>query len=188
MVEEPTPPPPITPGVARALSPLLRRIAAKGPGGEPGTNTYLVGIDEIVIVDPGPEDADHLDVVCGCGGDRIRWIVMTEVSPETTAGALAMKERTGAELLAPPGFDGADRVLGDGEKIDATEFRIHTMAVPGENRFVFVIEQERTMLSGRHLDESVPEDLPARVRTFRLKAIAPGEGQYIDNAKAFLNR
>ena len=62
------------------------------------------------------------------------------------------------------------------------------MAVPGEDNFVFVIEQERTMLSGRHLDESIPEDLPGRLRTFRLKAIAPGEGQYIDDAKAFLNR
>ncbi len=187
MVEEPTPPPPITPGVARALSPLLRRIASKGPGGEPGTNTYLVGIDEIVIVDPGPEDAAHIDVVCGCGGDRIRWIVMTEVTPETTDAALAMKERTGAELLAPAGFDGADRILGDGEKIDATEFRVHTLAV-GEDKFVFVVEQERTMLSGRHLDDSVPEDLPARVKTFRLKAVAPGHGQYIDDAKAFLAR
>ena len=187
-IEEPTPPPPITPGVARALSPLVRRIANVGADGEPGLNTYLIGIDEIVIVDPGPGAADHLDVVCGCGGDRIRWIVMTDTSDDYAAGALKLKELTGAELLAPAGFAGADEVIGDGYKIDATEFRIHTMAVPGEDNFVFVIEQERTMLSGRHLDDSIPEDLPGRLRTFRLKAIAPGEGQYIDDAKAFLNR
>ena len=71
ITEEPVPLPPITPGVARALSPLVRRIAAAGDGDEPGLNTYLVGIDEIVIVDPGPMDDQHLEVLCGCGGDRI---------------------------------------------------------------------------------------------------------------------
>ena len=43
----------------------------------PGTNTYLVGIDEIVVIDPGPDDPAHLDAIAGCGGDRIRWIVCT---------------------------------------------------------------------------------------------------------------
>ena len=42
------------------------------------------------------------------------------------------------------------------------------------------------MLSGDHLDESIPDDLPARVKSFRLKSIAPGHGQYIEDAKAFL--
>ena len=50
---------PIVPGVASALSPLVRRIVANNPGlmTGPGTNTYLVGIDEIVVIDPGPDDA-----------------------------------------------------------------------------------------------------------------------------------
>ncbi len=187
-IEEPTPPPPITPGVARALSPLVRRIANKGEDGdEPGLNTYLIGIDEIVIVDPGPGDADHLDVVCGCGGDRIRWIIMTDTTPAYAAGALKLKELTGAELVAPPGFDGADDTMGDGYKIDATEFRVTAMALDGEaGKYVYILEQERSMLSGDHLDESIPADLPARVKSFRLKSIAPGHGQYIEDAKAFL--
>lgn len=186
-IEEPTPPPPITPGVARALSPLLRRIANRGEGDEPGLNTYLIGIDEIVIVDPGPGDTDHLDVVCGCGGDRIRWIVCTDTRPEYAAGALRMKEMTGAELIAPAGFDGADDVLGDGYKIDATEFRVIAMAMDGgAGQYAYILEQERTMLPGDLLDAGIPEDLPQRVKSYRLKAIAPGHGQYIEDAKAFL--
>ncbi len=187
-VEEPTPPPPITPGVARALSPLVRRIANKGENeDEPGLNTYLIGIDEIVIVDPGPGDADHLDVVCGCGGDRIRWIIMTDTRPENAGGALKLKELTGAELVAPAGFEGADEILGDGYKIDATEFRVMAMALDADaGEYVFILEQERSMLSGDHLADSVPESLPARVKSFRLKSIAPGHGQYIEDAKAFL--
>ena len=31
----------------------------------PGTNTYLVGIDEIVVIDPGPDDEAHLDAIAG---------------------------------------------------------------------------------------------------------------------------
>ncbi len=185
-VEEPTPPPPIIPGVARALSPLLRRIAHHGPDGEPGLNTYLVGIDEIVIVDPGPGDLEHLDVICGCGGDRIRWIVMTQTSDEYAAGAVALKEKTGAELIAPPGFDGADDILGDDYKIDATEFVIRALRTGSGDDFVYVLEQERSILAGDLFDHGVPEGLPQRVKQFRVKTIAPGHGQFIEDAKRVL--
>src|SRR5690348_8028913 len=69
----------LLPGVPRALSPLVRRIIAPNPGmmTGPGTNTYLVGIDEVAVVDPGPEDEGHLDAILGCGGDRIRWVLCT---------------------------------------------------------------------------------------------------------------
>lgn len=187
-VEEPTPPPPITPGVARALSPLLRRIARTGDDGEPGLNTYLVGIDEIVIVDPGPIDAEHLDVLCGCGGDRIRWIVVSDPAEYYAGGAQKLKQMTGAELIAPEGCEGADEVLTDGYKIDATEFRIVSIAVgkPKESKHVFVLEQERSMLIGDHLNDGVPDDLPSKVKSFRLRTLAPAHGQYIEDAKATL--
>jgi glyoxylase-like metal-dependent hydrolase (beta-lactamase superfamily II) len=184
MVDEPTPLPPIIPGVARALSPLLRRIAS-GTEADPGLNTYLVGIDEIVIVDPGPDDPAHLDIIVGCGGDRIRWITMTDTDPANSAGAERLKEMTGAEIIAPAGFPGADESLGDGYKIDATEFRITAIALT-EQHHCFVVEQERTLLTGEHLVAGVPDGLRETVRSYRLKAIAPGHGQYIDNAKSVL--
>ena len=60
----------IVPGVARALSPMARRILAMNPGVRTGlgTNTYMVGIDEIAVIDPGPMDQSHLDAIVGCGG------------------------------------------------------------------------------------------------------------------------
>ena len=147
-----------------------------------------MGIDEIVIVDPGPEDESHLDVLCGCGGDRIRWIVLTDADEKYSAGARELKARTGAELIAPSGFDGADEVLGDGYKIDATEFRITAVAISdgSDGRYSFVLEQERTLISGDHCDDGVPEQLPAKVKSYRIKSIAPGTGQYIENAKTIL--
>src|SRR4029078_12168697 len=101
-VEEAAPePPPLVPGVARALSPLVRRIVAPNPGimTGPGTNTYLVGIDEIAVIDPGPDDETHLDAVAACGGDRIRWILVTHTHQDHSPGVGGLKERTGAEVL-----------------------------------------------------------------------------------------
>jgi len=184
ITEEPVPLPPITPGVARALSPLVRRIAVEDDG-EPGLNTYLVGIDEIVIVDPGPLNEFHLDVLCGCGGDRIRWIVLTDTDESYSAGAQTLKERTGAELVAPPGFSGADQVLGDGYKIDATEFRMTAVAIEdgSDGKFSFVLEQERTLICGDHVSEdAVPSALPEKVKSYRIRSLAPGHGQYMEDA------
>ena len=79
----------------------------------------------------------------------------------------------------------ADEVLGDGYKIDATEFRITAVAIDdgADGRFSFVLEQERTLISGDHVAEgNVPDDLPEKVKSYRIKSIAPGRGQYIDNA------
>src|SRR3954468_1745559 len=101
-LEEAPPPEQLVTGVAKALSPLARRILAPNPGvfTGPGTNTYLVGIDEIVVIDPGPADESHLAAIVGCGGDRIRWIPLTHTHADHSPGAEGLKERTGAELLA----------------------------------------------------------------------------------------
>ena len=94
--------PDLSPGVASAISPLVRRIVAPnaGPMTGAGSNTYLVGVDEIVVVDPGPEIASHVDAIVGCGGDRIRWIAITHSPDDHAAGATAMAAATGAEVLA----------------------------------------------------------------------------------------
>src|SRR5262245_15456974 len=130
-------PKPIVYGVASALSPMVRRIVCENPSymTGPGTNTYLVGIDEIAVIDPGPDDARHLDAIAGCGGDRIRWILLTHTHPDHAPGALGLKQRTGAEILgfAPtdtsaetPDFE-LDGTLGDGDVIEATEYHIRVL-------------------------------------------------------------
>src|SRR5207244_161756 len=122
-------------GVASALSPLVRRILAPNPGvmTGPGTNTYVVGIDEVVVIDPGIDDDSHLDAIIGCGGDRIRWIVCTHTHPDHSPGAARLKERTGAEILAFESRDGLeiDAPLTEGDRIEATEFRLTAVHTPG---------------------------------------------------------
>ena len=198
-------PKPIVHGVASALSPLVRRIVAPNPGmmTGPGTNTYLVGIDEIIVVDPGPEEASHLDAIAGCGGDRIRWIVCTHTHPDHSPGVAGLKERTGAEVLAFDARDGLeiDRPMADGDVIEATEFVLRAVHTPGHasNHLCFLLEQERMLFSGDHIMEgstvviSPPDgDMAAylasleRLRTHRprLKSIAPGHGHLIEDPAA----
>jgi glyoxylase-like metal-dependent hydrolase (beta-lactamase superfamily II) len=198
-------PPPIVPGVARALSPLVRRIVAPNPGlmTGPGTNTYLVGIDEIAVIDPGPEDDEHLEAITGCGGDRIRWVVCTHTHPDHSPGAAALKAATGAEVLAWGNRDGlkVDRRIGDGYRIEATEFRLRAIHTPGHssNHLCYLLEEERTLFSGDHIMQGStvvirpPDgDMAAylesleKLKGLRLKAIAPGHGHVIDDPKAVL--
>ena len=201
--DAPAPPPPLVPGVARALSPLVRRIVAPNPGKMTGagTNTYLVGIDEIAVIDPGPADDEHLDAVTGCGGDRIRWIVCTHTHPDHSPGAAALKEATGAEVLAYGSRDGlkVDGRLRQGDRIEATEFRLTTHETPGHssNHLCFLLEEERMLFSGDTVldgttsavsppggDMAAYLDSLAALRQLRLKSIAPGHGHLIEDPKA----
>ena len=81
--------PDMTPGVPSALSPLVRRIVAPNPGPMtgPGTNTYLVGIDEVAVIDPGPDTKKHIDAIVGASmRERVRWVVLTHTHPDHAPG------------------------------------------------------------------------------------------------------
>ncbi|MBG01114.1 MAG: hypothetical protein CL470_02455 [Acidimicrobiaceae bacterium] len=183
-------PEPIVPGVARALSPLVRRILGLNPSLRTsyGTNTYLVGIDEIVVIDPGPENSSHLDSVVGCGGDRIRWVTTTCSDPAHAGGVDAMIERTGAEWFDPK----------DGNTILGTEFRLtaHELSGPTQDHRTFLLEEERTLICGQLIAEewAVPlvsgeSDLSLTLESInkaskmRLRRIAPAFGHVVEDPK-----
>jgi glyoxylase-like metal-dependent hydrolase (beta-lactamase superfamily II) len=196
----------LTPGVACALSPLVRRILAPNPGvmTGPGTNTYLVGVDEIAIIDPGPDDAAHLDTIAACGGDRIRWILVTHTHSDHAPGAAGLKERTGAEVLgfAERGGFVPDRTIGEGFCLEATEFRLKALHTPGHasDHLCYLLEQEGLLFSGDHVmqgstvviappdgDMAAYLDALRRLRAVRLRAIAPGHGHLIEDPGAKLD-
>jgi glyoxylase-like metal-dependent hydrolase (beta-lactamase superfamily II) len=196
-------PKPIVYGVASALSPMVRRIVARNPGlmTGPGTNTYLVGIDEIAVIDPGPGDAEQLDAIAGCGGDRIRWILLTHTHEDHSPGAVGLKKRTGAEVLAFDGGEGKGKVRVDGtlrdeSVIEATEFHLTALHTPGHasNHLCYLLNEERTLFTGDHImqgstvvirppdgDMAAYLDSLERLKHIRprLRAIAPGHGHLI---------
>lgn len=203
-------PKPIVYNVASALSPMVRRIVCQNPSWMtgPGTNTYLVGVDEIAVIDPGPDDAPHLDAIAGCGGDRIRWILLTHTHEDHAPGAAGLKQRTGAELLAfardLPEGGRVDTTLRDGDVIEATEYHLEVLHTPGHasDHLCFLLPEERTLFTGDHIMQGstvvvAPPD--GDMRTYlrslerlqqirpRLRAIAPGHGHLIENPEAVID-
>ena len=155
----------LTVGVPRALSPLVRRVVADNPGlmTGPGTNTYLVGVDEVAVIDPGPALEPHIDVVtAAAGAGRVRWILLTHTHPDHWPAAEEIRRRTGAPVCAVPGAPRADAVtvtvdrwLTDGDAIEGSEFRLEALHTPGHapNHCCFLLTGERALFTGDHVLE-----------------------------------
>ena len=187
--------PGLVPDVPVALGKLVRRVLCDNPGmmTGPGTNTYLIGQDEIAVIDPGPDDAAHLDAVAAAGSGRIRWILCTHTHGDHSPGAAGLKERTGAEVLAFADRDGlvCDRHLVDGDIVEGTEFTLRAVHTPGHasNHLCYRLEEEKTLFTGDHVMQlstvviNPPDgDMAAYLASLRalcgedLDWLAPGHG------------
>jgi glyoxylase-like metal-dependent hydrolase (beta-lactamase superfamily II) len=193
----------MTPGVPSALSPLVRRIVARNPGPltGPGTNTYLVGIDEVAVIDPGPDDKRHIDAIVGASmRERVRWVVLTHTHEDHSPGTERLVKATGAEVLAFSKRDApVDRTVGDGAVVDGTEFGLEVLHTPGHapNHICLYLEEERVLFTGDTvLDGTTAVINPARggdmakyleslerIRKLRMSRIAPGHGDVIEDAR-----
>ncbi|MFI5053531.1 MAG: MBL fold metallo-hydrolase, partial [Acidimicrobiia bacterium] len=188
--------------------PLVRRIVAPNPGPftGPGTNTYLVGIDEVAVIDPGPDDKRHIDAIVGASmRERVRWVLLTHTHPDHAPGTARLVKATGAEVLAyGKRLDKdtdivPDRIIGEGDTIEGTEFGLEVLHTPGHapNHLCFLLEEERVLFTGDTvLDGMYSVVSPARggdmaeylrtlsrVEKLRLTRLAPGHGHAIDDPK-----
>ncbi len=91
-------------GTAVRLAPQVRRLTVRN--GSPmtftGTQTYLVGNGDVVVIDPGPVNEQHVDDVLNAleEGERIAAIVLTHTHIDHSPGAAALKAATGAPTYA----------------------------------------------------------------------------------------
>ncbi|KQH78473.1 MBL fold metallo-hydrolase [Mycobacterium gordonae] len=99
-----------------------------------GTNTWVLRgprSDELVVVDPGPDDDEHIARVAEQG--RIVLVLISHRHGDHTDGIDKLVERTGATVRsAGSGFlRGFGGELVDGEVIDAAGLKITVMSTPG---------------------------------------------------------
>ena len=123
-------------GVLRPVTETASVLLCDNPGimTLDGTNTWVLrgpGSDEMVIVDPGPDDAEHIGRLADLG--PIPLVLISHKHEDHTGGIDAIVERTGAVVRSVgSGFlRGLGGPLTDGEVIDAAGVRITVMATPG---------------------------------------------------------
>jgi glyoxylase-like metal-dependent hydrolase (beta-lactamase superfamily II) len=88
-------------GEARELAPGVVRIVANNPSvfTFKGTNTYVVGMDELCVIDPGPEDDAHFEAIMAYAGDRtISTVAITHTHRDHIDGLKRLVAATGAKV------------------------------------------------------------------------------------------
>ncbi|TVY00029.1 MBL fold metallo-hydrolase [Mycolicibacterium porcinum] len=99
-----------------------------------GTNTWVLrgpGSDEIVVVDPGPDDEAHIARIAELG--TVALVLISHKHEDHTGGIDKLVDLTGATVRSVgSGFlRGLGGPLTDGEVIDAAGLKIKVMATPG---------------------------------------------------------
>ena len=165
----------LEPGVARDVvlpggGPRVRRLLCgnSGPFTFGGTNTWIIGEQELVVLDPGPEDGAHLDAILRTVSDgRIARILVSHTHRDHSSGAAALKRATGARTAGygphstPPeaGGEGADHsfrpdeILTDGVSLAGHEWQVTALHTPGHcaNHLCFELDGTGALFSGDHV-------------------------------------
>ncbi len=99
-----------------------------------GTNTWVLrgrGTDQIVVVDPGPDDDSHIERIAALG--KVPLVLISHRHGDHTDGIDKLVDATGAVVRSVgSGFQrGLGGSLTDGEVIDAAGLRITVLATPG---------------------------------------------------------
>jgi glyoxylase-like metal-dependent hydrolase (beta-lactamase superfamily II) len=176
----------------------------------PGTNTYLLGEREIAVVDPGPDDALHLDAILAAAGEApIRWVVATHTHRDHSPLAAELARRTQATLIGlPPPRDGRQdesfapqKQPADGERLKLGDSDLVAIHTPGHasNCVCYFLAQARLLITGDHVLEGVsPVILPPdgnmadylrsidKLFAYDFESIAPGHGDLMDHGKRVL--
>ena len=153
-----------------SIGPGLARVLAHNPSAFTyyGTQTYLVGQDEVAVVDPGPDLDDHVEaLVEAIAGRRVVAICCTHTHRDHSPAARPLAEATGAPVIgcaalalesAGPRADAAfdedyapTRVLGDGESLIVDGRPMTAVATPGHTSNHLCFAYGDALLTGDHV-------------------------------------
>ena len=157
--------------IVEMLEPGIARLLARNPSPFTyfGTQTYLLGENELVVIDPGPDLPEHVDaIVEALNGRTLAAIACTHTHRDHSPASRALKEATGAPIIgcaplvlesigprADASFDkqyAPDRVLADGEAIEFDGGRrLIAVATPGHTSNHLCFAYGDALLTGDHV-------------------------------------
>jgi glyoxylase-like metal-dependent hydrolase (beta-lactamase superfamily II) len=168
--------------------PEILRLMADNPGPMTltGTNTYLVGMERCLVIDPGPEDPDHEQALRSAAAER------------GGAAAVVLTHSHNDHTGAVSGFGVAPEELSDGATFESGDGMVLTaVATPGHAVDHFCFFADDVCFSGDLIlgwgSTYVPPDggsLAAYMESLRLVAsrepslICPGHGPWITEPAA----
>ena len=146
------------------MNKLIKKITANNGGiftGK-GTNTYLIGKEDITLIDPGPNIPEHIDKILSVGKNKIKRILVTHTHTDHSPAALPISKKLNIpmfgrlvdresqwedETFIP------DNVLSHGDKISTDEYSLETIHTPGHasNHLCFYIKEIKCLLTGDHI-------------------------------------
>lgn len=167
----------LAPGIVDEVMPGVRRVLAPNPGPFTftGTVTYILGAGKVAIIDPGPENEQHVAAVLNAvRNETVTHIIVTHTHRDHSPAAAAVKAATGAPTLAEGPHRAArplhlgevkrtesggdqhfrpDRTLTDGEVITGDGWSLEAVATPGHtaNHMAYALRGTDVLFSGDHV-------------------------------------
>jgi len=197
--------------IPKQITPLVRRITAGNPGmfTGPGTNTYLIGDEEVTVIDPGPALHEHIEVIIQASAN-IKQILLTHTHPDHSPGTRLLQDNIDVPVFALITESSKDqditftpeRILIDGEIIANEYYSIEVIHTPGHasNHLCYLLKDEKLLFTGDHImdgstvviaspDGSMQDyiDSLAKLKEYDLNKIAPGHGELIDEPYAVVD-
>ncbi len=161
-------------GTTIKVAPNIRRLLAPNPGPFTfkGTGVYVVGEDQVAVIDPGPDDPEHLKALrAALEGETVTHILITHTHNDHSPAAKHLKEWTGAPTFGygPHGSGAAekgiaveeggdmefvpDETVRDGDIITGLGFSFDCVHTPGHtsNHVCFGLREHKALFSGDHV-------------------------------------
>ena len=189
-------------GKAAELGPNIRRVVARNPSPFTfhGTGTYILGRGEVAVIDPGPEDEEHIQAILDATkGETITHVLVTHTHMDHSPGCRLLLPHTNAKTYAygPHGSgqdpenvkieEGADLAfkpdveVRHGDIIEGGDWSVECVYTPGHtsNHMCFQLREEKALFTGDH------------VMAWSTSIVSPPDGDmaaYMDSLELLLER
>jgi len=156
------------------VTPLIARVLAQNPGPFTfkGTGVYIVGKDDVAVIDPGPDIPAHVEALKrALSAKRVTHILVTHTHSDHSPAAAPLKEWCGAKTygFGPHGSGKADEgvkveeggdmafvpdvLVKDGDVIEGKGFTFECVYTPGHtsNHMCYALKEEKALFTGDHV-------------------------------------
>lgn len=189
------------------LSGGIRRVIARNPSAFTfhGTGTYILGIGQVAVIDPGPADPAHIEALGkALQGETVSHILVTHTHRDHSPGVALLKAHCDAPAFAygrhgsgqtdvVVGTDNAvveegadndfqpDETVRHGDVIEGLNWSVECVYTPGHtsNHMCYQLREEKALFTGDH------------VMGWSTSVIAPPDGDmaaYINSLELLLER